>query len=106
DLMSSLSLAAQRPANWNVLGVSALNPTGHEHQLAASDRAAARGARVVALTLPYTTRIRLSFLSGFVLEGLPSWRETLTLPVPERIAALSDPVVRERLAGGARSDEA
>ena len=106
DLMTSMSLAAQRPVNWNVLGVSSLNPTGHEHQLGASDRAAARGGRIVALTLPHAPRIRLSFLSGFVLEGLPGWRPTLTLPIPERIAALSDPEVRARLAAGAASEEA
>ncbi|MGH9058585.1 MAG: N-acyl-D-amino-acid deacylase family protein, partial [Acidimicrobiales bacterium] len=106
DLMAAMSLAAGRPVNWNVLGVSTLNPQGHDRQLGASDRAADRGARVVALTLPHSMRIRLSFLSGFVLEALPGWRQTLTLPVPERIAALSDPAVRARMAEGARSEEA
>ena len=51
----------------------------------ASDHAAERGGRVVALTLPHSMRIRLSFLSGFVLDGLPGWREVLSLPVPERM---------------------
>ena len=29
--------------------------------------------------------VRLSFLTGFVLDGLPGWRETFALPVPERM---------------------
>ncbi len=106
DLLAAMSVAAQRPLNWNVLGVSSMNPTGHESQLAAADHAAARGGRVVALTLPHTMRLRLSFLSGFVLDGFPGWREVLSLPVPERLAALRDPAVRRRLDAGAHSEEA
>jgi N-acyl-D-aspartate/D-glutamate deacylase len=60
----------------------------------------------VALTLPHTMRLRLSFLSGFVLDGFPGWREVLSLPVPERIAALRDPATRRRLDEGAHSEEA
>ena len=106
DLLARMSVAGQRPVNWNVLGVSAWNPEGHHSQLAASDHAAEQGGRVVALTLPHTMRIRLSFLSGFVLDGLPGWRQVLSLPVPERMRALADPAVRRRLAEGATSEEA
>jgi N-acyl-D-aspartate/D-glutamate deacylase len=105
-LMTAISVASGRPINWNVLGVSSLNPARVWSQLAASDRAAAEGGRIVALTLPHTMQIRLSFLSGFVLDGLPGWREVVSLPVPERMAALSDPSVRRRLAEGAASPEA
>ena len=104
DLMASMSLAADRPVNWNVLGVA---PGGmHERQLDASSRAAERGARVVALTLPQGIRIRLSFLTGFVLDGLPGWREVIALPVAERIKAFSDAAVRARLDEQAHSKEA
>lgn len=106
DLMSDLSLVSGRPANWNVLGVSSANPTGHLDQLRASSEAASRGARVVALTLPHSMGIRLSFLTGAVLSGFPGWSEVLGLPPEERTKALSDPAVRGRLAAGAASEEA
>jgi N-acyl-D-aspartate/D-glutamate deacylase len=105
-LLTDMSVAADRPLNWNVLGVSAANPERHEKQLRASEVAAERGGRIVALTLPHATKIRLSFLSGFVLDGLPGWRETMHLPASERMRALADPQVRQRLNAGAQSDEA
>jgi N-acyl-D-aspartate/D-glutamate deacylase len=106
DLFVRLSLAGNRPINWNVLSVSTLNPDGYRSQLAASDYAAERGARVVALTMPHSTRVRLSFLSGMVFDGLPGWRPVFALPVMERKRALMDPDVRRRLAEGAASKEA
>ncbi|MGD0379196.1 MAG: amidohydrolase family protein [Acidimicrobiales bacterium] len=106
DLMASLSLLADRPANWNVLGVSSLNPDGLKHQLEASTRAAERGATVVALTLPHTMKIRLSFDPGTILDSLPGWREVFALPVAQRIEVLSDPSERARLDAGAKSKEA
>ena len=105
-LLTDMSRAADRPLNWNVLGVSAANPEGHEKQLRAGEVAAGRGGRVVALTLPHSAKIRLSFLSGFVLDGLPGWRETMHLPVAERLRVLADPRVRRRLDEGAHSEEA
>ncbi|MHB8465431.1 MAG: N-acyl-D-amino-acid deacylase family protein [Acidimicrobiales bacterium] len=106
DLMTAMSLAANRPANWNVLGVSALDPARHESQLDASTRAAAKGATIVALTLPHRMSVRVSLLIGTIFDGLPGWREVLALPVPERIAAFRDPSVRARLDAGAQSPEA
>ncbi|HEY2792444.1 MAG TPA: isochorismatase family protein, partial [Micromonosporaceae bacterium] len=106
DVLARMSQGANRPLNWNVLGVSALNPEGHLSQLAASDYVADHGGRVVALTLPHSVRIRVSFLSGFILEGLPGWRAVLKLPVAERMRELADPAVRQRLREGATSDDA
>ena len=106
DLMASMSLLANRPVNWNILGVSAQSKARCEQQLHASTVAAARGARVVALTLPRTNGMRMTFLSGAPLDGLPGWREVIALPVSERARALADPDVRRRLAAGAASDEA
>jgi N-acyl-D-aspartate/D-glutamate deacylase len=106
DLMTAMSLAGNRPINWNVLGVNSMDPDRHWRQLEASTRAASHGARVVALTLPAGAPPRLSFLSAFVLDGLPGWRQTMSLPVPERVTALQDPGERARLKAGASSEEA
>ncbi len=106
DLLTRMSLAGNRPINWNVLGVSGTNPSHHDRQLGASDYAAGRGGRVVALTLPHAVGVRLSFHTGFVFDGLPGWRPIMALPPDERMKALADPEVRRRLKEGAASDEA
>jgi N-acyl-D-aspartate/D-glutamate deacylase len=106
DVMAVMSAAAHRPLNWNLLTVIGFLREGVDAQLAASDYAAARGGRVIALTLPQLMTLRLNFVSAFVLDALPGWAEVVTLPLPERKKALADPAVRERLAKGAASPEA
>jgi len=95
ELMAEMSLAADRPLNWNLLG--SLSPTEvYEQQLTSCDLAATRGATVVALALPDLLRMR----SGGILRALPGWGEVLALPDGERRRALRDPSVRERLRAG------
>ena len=106
QLMVDLSLAANRPLNWNVLGVSSFMPSLYEGQLAASDRAAEAGARIVALTPSQVMSLRINLLSGFIVDAFPEWPEVIGLPVEERKKALADPVVRERLKKGAASEAA
>ncbi|MFQ5514963.1 MAG: amidohydrolase family protein [Myxococcota bacterium] len=106
ELMTAMSREANRPLNWNVLQPTATNPALHENQLVASDHAAAHGGRVLALTLPQAMELRLNLRSGFVLDALPGWAEIIALPLPERMRALADSAVRERLRKGASSPEA
>jgi N-acyl-D-aspartate/D-glutamate deacylase len=105
-LMIDLSLAADRPLNWNVLGVSAFMPDLHRGQLAASDRAAEAGARIVALTPSQVMSLRINLVSGFIFDAFPEWPAVIALPLEERKRALADPAVRARLRKGAASDEA
>ena len=106
ELLVQLSLAADRPLNWNVLGVNALAPDAWRSQLEPSSVAAGRGAAIFALTLPHPMQIWLSFETGFALDALPGWREILHLPGPAKRRALADPEVRRRMAEGAASPEA
>ncbi|MGD0312860.1 MAG: amidohydrolase family protein [Acidimicrobiales bacterium] len=96
QLMAEMSLAADRPLNWNLLG-SLASEEIYEQQLEASDLAEAVGAHVVALTLPDMMRMRASTL----LPGLPGWREVTQLDVGGRRAAVADPDTRARLRSGA-----
>jgi len=105
-LLTSMSVRSGRPVNWNVLAATAANPEGTASQLAASTAAESAGGRVVALTLPHTMDLRLSFVHGAILDGLPGWGTFFGAPVAERIAVLSDPARRQALDDRAQSDEA
>jgi N-acyl-D-aspartate/D-glutamate deacylase len=103
ELMTDMSVAANRPLNWNVLVVGS-GTDGYVDQLAASDRAAERGGRVVALTVPCVMQLHLNFRSGFLFDALPGWGPTMALPLEEKRAALADPEVRARLRKEAEAD--
>ncbi|MBV8952474.1 MAG: amidohydrolase family protein [Actinobacteria bacterium] len=106
ELMTDMSLTANRPLNWNVLAVNAAQPQNHERLLAASDYATERGARVLALTIPDAMTVHLNFKTAFILDAFPGWAETMALPPEEKKRALSDPEVRRRLKEGASSPDA
>ncbi len=89
DLMTRMSLAADRPLNWNVLFVSAGNKDMAEHNLAASDYARERGAKVLALTMPDAPSPRICFDNGFLLDTIPGWQKPMTLPHDEKKAMLA-----------------
>ncbi len=106
ELMAALSRAANRPLNWNVLTPNTRNRRVYENQLDASDYAAARGGRVLALTLPQPMTMRLNLVSGFIFDALPGWGEVIALPLEERRRRLADPAVRAELERRADSEEA
>ncbi len=106
DLMARMSAAADRPLNWNVLVPNAARAEYAWKALEASDYAAARGGRVLALTVPDVMKTHLTFKAGFVLDALPGWAKTMALPPEEKMRALADPAERARLAERATSKEA
>jgi len=95
ELMIEMSLVAGRPINWNVLIVNAEKPADYLRQLALSDLAAARGARVVPLSVPHPMEFFVDFVSPFYFGGLPGFGKIMTLPLAERKRALADPAQRE-----------
>jgi N-acyl-D-aspartate/D-glutamate deacylase len=93
-LMTKMSLAARSPLNWNVL--LPIDQEECKGKLAASDHAAARGGRVVALSYPGPMQARVSLLSS-AFDAIPGWSETMALPPDEIVRRLNDPGERERL---------
>ena len=91
-----MSLAADRPLNWNLLG-SLASEEIYEQQLSASDLAAELGAHVVALALPDMMRMRASH----VLPGMRGWKDVISLDRLGRQAAVKEPETRARLRTGA-----
>ena len=106
ELMIDMALGAERPLNWNVLGISATSRRTMDNQLMASDRAAARGARILALALPQQMTMRLNLESGFIFDALPGFAEIIALPLAERCRRLGDPAVRADLDRRGNSPEA
>jgi N-acyl-D-aspartate/D-glutamate deacylase len=103
ELMASMSLAAQRPLNWNVFVPG--NPALDRSQLGASDYARERGADVIALTPAQPVITRINLHSAFIFDAFHGWEETMRLPVPQRIEALKDPALRQKLDKGAHAEE-
>lgn len=106
ELFASMSAAARRPLNWNVLTIDSREPTRVPRQLSAGDLAAEKGGRIVALTLPVLVPMNMSFLNHCGLFLIPGWGEILRLPVTERMAKLSEPVTQAYLLERATSPEA
>ncbi|MEU6115672.1 D-aminoacylase [Streptomyces sp. NPDC047117] len=106
DLFVAMSAAAGRPLNWNVLTIDAAVPERVPRQLLASERARKEGGRIVALTMPILTPMNMSLGTFCALNLIPGWGEILGLPVPERVAKLRDPAVREDMLRRAQSKEA
>lgn len=100
-LCASMSRLADRPLNWNTLGINQSNPGFHRQQLAAMDRIAEQGGWAVGLVRPYDKATRYCFLTGALgLPAIPNWEPYFQLAPAERIKAFADPTVRERMRAG------
>ncbi len=97
DLMADMSAAANRHLNWNTPLVNKTAPDLYQRQLMASDVAAARGGRVVPMFMPQNGPNQQDFLRGYVFRALPGWGWLFDLSVEDRIDALRQPEVRDRL---------
>jgi len=99
-IMTEMSLAAGRSVNWNVLNPDSKTPYLWQQQMSASDYAAERGARIVALVGVKPAQSWVNFVSGFVLDSFPGWEDLMRLSLDERREALRDPALRARLDQG------
>jgi N-acyl-D-aspartate/D-glutamate deacylase len=105
DLMADMSAAARRPLNWNILTVTEANYDQSQAKLAASDAARAKGGKVVALAMPISFGVRLSFASGFVLDAMPDWEGPMLLPRDEKLRLFRDKAARDALNAKAQSPD-
>lgn len=97
NYMADLSVAGNRPVNWNALAADLDTPELIEGMLAATDIARARGGEVLALTIPQPATLRLNFDSGLVLDALEGWAPLFQLSKQDRISALQVPERRKQL---------
>ena len=87
DLMITMSATARRPLNWNVIQPTASNLDSCLAKLALGDHAAARGGKVIGLTMPVDMKARFSFHSGFVLDVFDGWAPIMNAPTEEKLRA-------------------
>ena len=97
ELVAAMSAAAGRSINWNVLTVDSAVPDRVPRQLAAADRAAELGGRVVALTMPVLVPMNMSFGSFCALWLMPGWGDILRLP-PAELRGLLRPGMKADIA--------
>ena len=102
ELMADMSATARRPLNWNILTVTAARRDQARAALRPGDAARARGGKVVALTIPMNFGLRLSFLSGFILDAMPDWETAMGLPLAEKLALFRDRAARDQLNAAAQ----
>ncbi|HEY6533881.1 MAG TPA: D-aminoacylase [Acidimicrobiales bacterium] len=102
ELFAQMSAHANRPLNWNVLGV---RPKGTDaerraklaHQLGPTRRAREIGGRVVPLNMPIGTELCMNMSTYCGMWLIPGWREIMTLPFEEKTAKLRDPAVQRKM---------
>ena len=107
DLLVRMSRAGNRPINWNVLGVSTLNPDGLSiaaRRVRLRGRARRAGRRPHACPTPCGSACRSS--REWSSTGCPAGGRCSRCRSPNGSARSMDPDVRRRLAEGAASPEA
>jgi N-acyl-D-aspartate/D-glutamate deacylase len=105
-MMGDMTLAGQRPLNWNVLTIDGSEPDRYRAQVGACENVFERGGKAIALTMPVLVEMNMSFRNYCALFMLPGWSDVMNLPVPERIEKLRDPAVRKWMNERAHSPEA
>ncbi len=97
ELAVEMALAGQRPMNWNVLTPDTAKPDDYRRQLEPSRRAAERGGKIVALTMPTLAGMTQSLLTHCGLWLLPGWGTVMRLPLEQKLEYLGQSGVRHML---------
>jgi N-acyl-D-aspartate/D-glutamate deacylase len=99
SFLTQLSLAADRPVNWNILRLS---EQGSAERITWSDAAARAGARVLALMYPGPEQSFGSFERRGLFNRIGGMEDFATAPASARLAELADREQRARLGTLAR----
>lgn len=102
-LPTEMSLAAQRPLNWNVIVVRSEARDLLESQLELGRYAARQGAKVYGLVPVVPIKSVINFRTGLQLELFDGWHDFIHAPHAEKIAIMKDPEQRKRLLAGAEA---
>jgi N-acyl-D-aspartate/D-glutamate deacylase len=86
-----------KPIHANILLRFLGNPDVWRTCLAVLEGYAAEGLRVYPMASANPKGLHLALADTIILDEMPAFRETLSLPMPERIRALGDPSMRARL---------
>jgi N-acyl-D-aspartate/D-glutamate deacylase len=100
ELPVAMSLAAQRPLNWNLIVVRSEGREMLEMQLAMGPAAAERGAKVFGLVPAAPIKAIVNLRSGQLFEMLGGWHDFIHQDDTSKIEAMKDPEVRQRLREG------
>jgi len=97
ELLLAMYRAAGRPIEIQTLNVLPADPDGWRKTLEFAHEAWRQGARLHPMFSTNKIGAHLALDSTFLFDEMPSFRETLTLPAPEREGRLRDPAVRGRM---------
>jgi N-acyl-D-aspartate/D-glutamate deacylase len=103
ELPTQMSLAAERPLNWNVLVVRSQSPELLESQLELGRHARRHGAKVYGLVPVVPIKSIVNFRTGQQLDLYEGWNDFLHLAHDEKIEAMKDSELRRRLREGAEA---
>jgi N-acyl-D-aspartate/D-glutamate deacylase len=104
ELIIAMTVAAERPVNWNLLNTNATTLKNDLSMMGIADEAAERGGKVIALIMPMEFPGRISFATGFLLDSIAGWAKDMVRPVPEKLTMLRNPDERARLNALAKQD--
>jgi N-acyl-D-aspartate/D-glutamate deacylase len=97
DLILAMARASGRPVNLNTLTMMPHAPDGWSRSLEFTDSAASEGLAIHPMFASNRQGAHFALADTFLFDEMPSFRDTLTLPEPQRAAALRDPAVREQM---------
>jgi len=96
-LILALARASGRPVHLNTLAAMPHAPDGWSRSLEFAESAARDGLEIHPMFASNRQGAHFALGSTFLFDEMPSFRDTLTLPSPQREDALRDPAVRARM---------